>query len=185
MKWQALHPPWQESSRQPAPEVRWSLRDGFLFWEFRGPRPIADRTTFAAAADGFTEGLWTGDVAECFLGDEASKEYTEFNLGPGGGWWACAHTAPRIRARQQPDWTGSGIRSGVCWTATHWRGWMRCPVPFPVSKRKPLDAVRLNFTAVIDSGSAREYYSLARLPGLTPDFHQPDQWLLLHRVAES
>lgn len=62
---------------------------------------------------------------------------------------------------------------------------MRCPIPFPGSEKRPLDGLTLNFTAIISAGSAREYYSLARLGGVTPDFHQPDQWLPAHRDKEA
>lgn len=192
--WRTLHLPWQTESTapyQPAPEVRWWLENGALVWEIRAPLPLADRDTFKTAADGFTEGLWTQDVAECFIAATATGHYTEYNLSPAGAWWACHYTAPRIRSEPQPvDWPQSGIRAETDWTATHWLGRMVCPLPpfaaagsgsgasgNPAALRHGLS---VNFTAVIATATQREYFSLAPIGGGDrPNFHRLMGWLAL------
>lgn len=209
--WHPLHLPWQDQTTappdRPVPEVRWWLENGALVWEVRAPLPLAARGTFKTAADGVTEGLWTQDVAECFLADAATGHYTEYNLSPGGAWWACRYSGPRVRISPQPDWPASGIFAGTEWTETHWRGRMICPLPVTVAEDSaaadPVDGVggiegardlipaessfpaetggfTVNFTAVVATETMREYHSLARIGGGDrPNFHRLMNWLPL------
>lgn len=190
--WQALHLPWQDQTTaapgRPVPEVRWWLENGALVWEIRAPLPLAGRETFKTTADGFTEGLWTQDVAECFLADAATGHYTEYNLSPCGAWWACRYDEPRARLGLQPDWPITGIHAETRWTPTHWHGRMTCPLPAPVTPL-PQSVVpaftgsrfTVNFTAVVATETMREYHSLAHIGGGDrPNFHRLfENWLPL------
>ncbi len=75
-------------------------------------RPLADRASFPA--EGFVEGLWEHDVAEFFLLDRRRGTYQEYNLSPGGAWWAAAFSAPRVRLDPQPDLAAFGPAAAVC-----------------------------------------------------------------------
>jgi hypothetical protein len=182
------------------PEVRWWLENGALVWEIRAPLPLAAPDTFKTAADGFTEGLWTQDVAECFLADAVTGHYTEYNLSPCAAWWACRYDAPRARLAPQPDWPATGIHAETDWTQTHWHGRMACPLPAALSTFSPAasaplaadangDAAALaqsprftvNFTAVVATETMREYHSLAPIGGGDrPNFHRLfENWLPL------
>ena len=195
--WSALHPPWQTETTapgRPAPEVRWWLENAALVWEMRLPLPLADRGTFRTDADGFTEGLWTQDVAECFIAETGTGHYTEYNLSPAGAWWACRYTAPRIRRSPQPDWERTGIRAETVWTETHWLGRMVCPLTPGAGNCGGNDGsdgnstdgevtsvgFAVNFTAVVATETMREYHSLARIGGgERPDFHRLTGWIPL------
>lgn len=181
--WHPLHLPWQGQTTaapgRPVPEVRWWLENGALVWETRAPLPLADRSTFKTAADGFTEGLWTQDVAECFLADIITGHYTEYNLSPCGAWWACRYDEPRTHISPQPDWPTSGILAETYWSSTHWHGRMTCPLPaspFPPA----VGRFTVNFTAVVATETMREYHSLAPIGGGDrPNFHRLMNWLPL------
>ncbi|MES2708233.1 MAG: hypothetical protein V4726_16690 [Verrucomicrobiota bacterium] len=203
--WHTLHLPWQTESTAPAsrlsPEVRWRIEGGALVWEMRLPLPLAGPGTFRTDADGFTEGLWTQDVAEGFIAEAGTGHYTEYNLSPAGAWWACCYTAPRLRRSPQPDWERTGILAETVWTETHWLGRMICPLPPGARRVGGAGAAgrtggssgeseaggevvparfAVNFTAVVATETMREYHSLARIGGgERPDFHRLAGWIPL------
>jgi hypothetical protein len=116
------------------------------------------------------EGLWEQDIAECFLLDRRTGHYTEYNLSPGGAWWAAHFTAPRIRLVPQPTAAEYGVRTSGEWTATGWTGRMELPLP-------DMSNHFINFTAITARSGIRHYASLAPLGGEKPDFHRPQDWL--------
>lgn len=144
--WQPLKLHWNPDAPDLAePEVRWFLtgRSGFpksesseeaapsasagrLVWEMKLPLPWAARETFASG--GFTPELWRQDVAECFLGNPRSGRYIEFNLSPGGAWWACVFTAPRVPLQPQPSPDSFAVETSVAWFADHWMARMSVPL---------------------------------------------------------
>jgi len=120
----------------------------------------------------FTEGLWEWDVAELFLANSASGAYLEFNLAPNGAWWAAKFTAPRVRAKLQPDFQSvvtshSNEISGHSWCAA-----IRVPLDFLVNEIGFHSQTAANATAILNSPH-QTFHSAAKLPGLQPDFHQP------------
>jgi hypothetical protein len=179
--WHSLHLPWPHLIRKPdhaVPRVRWARHGAeALLWEIQAPPPLAERSAFRTADDGFTEGLWTQDVAECFIAEPGTGHYTEYNLSPAGAWWACHYTAPRQRSDPQPDWLRAGIVRETGWTETGWTGRMICPLSPPAAAQAATGRPVVNFTAVVAIPDARAYYSLAAIAGgERPDFHRLMGW---------
>jgi hypothetical protein len=134
------------------------------------PLPEAARDSFAGS--GFLEGLWNHDLAECFLLDQSTGHYTEYNLGPGGAWWAAHFISPRVRTNPQPNPVAFGVKASTAWCNHGWTGRMEIPLP-------PLASPALNFTAIVQAAPCRHFFSLAPLSGERPDFHRPQEWLQL------
>jgi hypothetical protein len=113
----------------------------------------------------FREELWTRDVAEVFLAEEGSTQYTEWNLSPHGAWWAQGFAAPRVRA---PDFAPPD-------SVKTWHehapdlGWS-AGILFPLPPNADLESLRINVTMILGNGP-RRYFATAILPGATPDFH--------------
>jgi len=169
--WLPLGLPWQKALPElPPPTVRFWHQAGRLYWEMNLPLPLAPRESFPA--NGFLEGLWKQDVAECFIATPALGTYTEYNLSPGGAWWAAQLIGPRLRQDPQPSPERFSVRSESAWEASHWIAGMSVPLPDP-------DACTLNFTAIVTRPEGRQFYSLAPLGGDRPDFHRPGEWLPL------
>ena len=168
--WCSLHLPWAGALglQMAAPQVRWKHADEIFTWEVKCPLPETARDSFAGG--GFLEGLWNHDLAECFLLDQSTGHYSEYNLGPGGAWWAAHFTGPRVRMIPQPQAGAWGIRASVAWSSHGWSGRMEMPLP-------PLVSPALNFTAIVQTSDVRHFYSLAPLGGRLPDFHRPQEWL--------
>lgn len=121
----------------------------------------------------FTEGLWEWDVAEFFLADQASGTYLEFNLAPNGAWWAAKFTAPRVRAKSQPDFqyvvtSHSQEKTGNAWCAA-----ISMPLDFLVCEISLGAHTTANVTAILNSPH-QTFHSASKLPSLKPDFHQPE-----------
>ena len=151
---------------------------------------MADWMTFHKI--GFREGLWEQDVMEFFILDRQSGHYREYNLSPGGAWWAAEFTAPRVRLDPQPGKATFGVKTHVSWGRDDWGGSLRIPIPSEIGMSDPnrdsavlgdgptsLEKGRwaVNFTSVWSSAAGRQFYSLAELGGEKPDFHQPDAWI--------
>ncbi len=169
--WHALHLPWPSAptaSSGTVPRVRWRRTGNRLRWEIESPAPLAARPAFPAS--GFVEGLWEQDLAECFLLDIPSGHYTEYNLSPGGAWWAAHFIAPRVRCDPQPTPDAFGVELGTTWSDQGWSGWMEIPLP-------PSDHFAFNLTAIVQTTQGCCYYSLAGLGGSRPDYHRPEDWL--------
>ena len=169
-EWHILSLPWPtavHAASGPAPRVRWQRIENRLLWEIEGPAPLAGPPAFPPG--GFIEGLWEQDVAECFLLDRQTGGYTEYNLSPGGAWWAAEFTAPRIRRDPQPPPTCFGVRLETQWTAAGWLGRMEMRLP-------SAERFAVNFTAVVMTAEGCCYYSLSPLGGGRPDYHRPQDW---------
>lgn len=168
--WHSLHLPWPPAvpmASGPVPRVRWQRSENRLVWELEGPVPLAGRPSFPRA--GFIEGLWEQDLAECFVLDRQTGHYTEYNLSPGGAWWAAEFTAPRVRRDPQPVPDKFRVRLETRWTDQGWAG--RMEIPLPSSAR-----FTVNFTAIVQTPGGCCYYSLAALRGHRPDYHRPGDW---------
>lgn len=146
---------------------------------------VATRQAPAACRPGaepgsFTEGLWEYDAAELFLADPASGAYLEFNLAPNGAWWAAKFTAPRVRAREQPDFPSAveslwGDAAGGTWCAA-----LRVPLAL-LEKEIGFGAeTTANATAILNFPH-QTFHSAHKLPGTTPDFHQPSSFVRFFR----
>ncbi len=169
--WRPLRQLWRGAADAAAevPSVRWSWRGGVLAWEVRAPHPLAGRA--GLAGPGRVEGLWAGDVAECFLGEPGGGGYREFHLAPGGAWWSGRFGAPR-EARAWGAAEGGEVAGAVQWTERHWMGRQSIALEAP-------EGVRVNFAAIALGPEGRRFFSLAPLGGERPDFHRPQEWPLL------
>jgi hypothetical protein len=131
----------------------------------------------------FVDGLWKRNVVECFLGNPVTGRYLEIHLAPTHQWWACLFRGERQREQPAgPPLPLSQVRQSTARGNTYWEGEVRVPVVVLQSLLEvhSLRDLRGNLTAVwYPPGGHACYFSLARLPGDRPDFHQPGHWLPL------
>lgn len=120
----------------------------------------------------FFEGLWNHDVAELFIKDAVSERYLEINLAPNGAWWSAEFNGPRMRARSEASVIeGVQSHSRTCVDGS-WQAALAIPISYlELHFGFGMDS-RLNVTFIVDSPEQR-FLSAVRLPGDTPDFHQP------------
>jgi hypothetical protein len=80
------------------------LQGSILVLDYTISGPLQNLIISAAAASPcFTPDLWLRTCCECFLRQDAMKNYTEWNFSPCGCWWACAFDDYRAPARLQPQ----------------------------------------------------------------------------------
>jgi len=133
----------------------------------------------------FVTGLWNGNVVELFLHNPDNGRYLEVHLAPTGQWWACVFTAVRVReteaGRPLPL---SAVRHERDKAGRRWVASVKVPAAVICKLLGARDFMRLrgNLTATVQPLTGRAlYFSLAALPGLKPDFHQPEAWLPLQQ----
>ena len=120
----------------------------------------------------FTEGLWRYDVAELFIKDRHSDRYLEFNLAPNGAWWSAEFIGPRVRAcSENIPIVGIKTYSKVS-VDGGWKVAASIPLSFLESDFSFGQGSRVNVTFIVDSPE-QKFLSIAALPGVKPDFHQP------------
>lgn len=125
----------------------------------------------------FVEGLWEGDVVEAFLLNPATGYYLELNLAPFGAWWACAHSAPRVRVPAGAQRLDGG-RTRMVAADDRWDSTLRVPVAsLPAELAFDPAITRGNVTFCL--GRPQRYLTVADLGGGMPDFHRPERWLPL------
>lgn len=110
-------------------------------------------------------GLWDHEVVELFVAHSPTR-YVELELGPHGHWITLAFAGVR-EAIGCPLVTHS-------WTsveAGRWRGELH------VSADLFRGASSFNACSIHGVGAQRVYASSTPLPGVQPDFHQPDHFL--------
>ena len=137
---------------------------------FQATRATAGSSHPQSQPSQFTEELWHYDVAEAFFLEPESGRYLEVNLAPNGAWWACWHSGPRIREKQQP-----AFDSVVAQGESHPDRW-QAHIFLPQNLFSSMKTLRFNITFILNS-PAQTFHSLAKLPGEQPDFHQPDSFL--------
>ena len=143
----------------------------------RGKASTAPQRVRGDSPGRFLEGLWEGDLVELFLMNPANGFYLELNLAPGGAWWACGHTAPRVRVPEGATPLDSG-RTRMVAGDTGWDVTLRVPVAsLPWELAFDPATTRGNVTFCL--GSPQRYLTVADLGGGTPDFHRPERWLPL------
>jgi len=121
---------------------------------------IPDAPPFSRVAN-----LWEYDVVECFV--VGAEHYLEVELGAGGHFLVLAFTLPRMCSNTYeallPQMTFEpGMAHGTAWRSSILMPWAMVPVGVKGAN------------AYVISGA----YSLCYhpLPGLKPDFHQPDRF---------
>lgn len=120
----------------------------------------------------FVAELWRYDCAELFLADPLSGRYIEFNLAANGAWWSCEFFAPRQRA-EEIDIAFPEVATFA--ELSPEGGWM-CAMAIPLDLLEARigfgEQSRLNVNFITNSPEQR-FLSATKLPGQTPDFHQP------------
>lgn len=123
----------------------------------------------------FMEGLWEGDLVEVFLLNPDTGYYLELNLAPGGAWWSCGHTGPRIRVAGGAKPLDGG-RTRIVAGDQGWDATLRVPLAsLPPDLAFDPEKTRGNLTFCL--GRPPQYLSVADLGGGTPDFHRPERWI--------
>jgi len=132
----------------------------------------------------FTPQLWEYDVAEMFLADPASGRYLEFNLAPNAAWWNCEFTGPRQPAEPTAI-AMPGVQSWADLAADgSWVAAMALPLDMLRARIGYGPQTYANITFILGTPGQR-FFSAAPLPGVAPDFHQPQafQPLATHPLA--
>ena len=131
-----------------------------------------------AAAPGLMDGLWEHEVVEVFVASAAEPSvYTEIELGPAGH-----HLGLRFDGIRRRGGAPFGFSFEAQRTAGRWRGHA-----FVEASRLPKRPWRINAFALNGLGQRRRYLLAHRLPGETPDFHQPGDfpaWSALPFVSD-
>ena len=168
---------------EPVPgSPRWSLALEGSDLVLRGEVDTAPVRVAEDREGRFLEGLWEGDVVEAFLLNPATGYYLELNLAPGGAWWACGHTAPRVRAASGGSPMG-GVRASALAVDQGWSAVLRIPLAsLPPELAFDPATTRGNVTFCL--GRPRRYLTVAELGGGTPDFHRPERWVPLGELLD-
>lgn len=126
----------------------------------------------SAKAGCFTPELWLHDVAECFIA-WPDQSYLELNLAPNAAWWACRFASPRLPTSAAP----LSIPGLQCHASSSrdagWLAAMAIPLDFFGANGLDWSSLRANVCLILGT-CPRRYYSATPLPGVEPDFHQPD-----------
>jgi len=114
---------------------------------------------------GELDGLWNYEVVELFLLGNAGH-YLEIELGPHGHYLIYHLSGVRQIVK-----TLSPTRYETCFTGSNWQGTLTLsfdPLILPFS--------RANAYAIHGTGDKRRYLASFPVPGVTPDFHQPEHF---------
>lgn len=131
-----------------------------------------------AEAGAFTSGLWKYDVAELFIADSEGTGYLEFNLAANGAWWACKFDSVRKPAPVQPDFVRAVTTHHDPIHPGSWLAALVVPIAFLKENSGFGDRSRANVAFILNSPD-QTFHSASSLPGLEPDFHQPDSFTQL------
>jgi hypothetical protein len=119
----------------------------------------------------FVEGLWERDLIELFLLNRENGRYAEWNLAPGGAWWAAVFRAPRERIL---EWPCPGAEATAEVASGRWQAVLSLPKG-KVHEMLGGAPTPGNLTAII--GTPRpQCLSLAELGNGEPDFHRPGEF---------
>lgn len=129
----------------------------------------------AARPGSFTAELWRYDCAELFIHDPQSGRYLEFNLAANSAWWSCEFVAPRVRA-EDIDIAFPEVATFADLSIDG--GWMvAMSIPLDILRSRVLfseeSKINVNF---ITSSPDQRFISAAKMPGVEPDFHQPQHF---------
>ena len=162
------------------PQAGLDLRaDGVMV--FTAAMKPAAQDVFTSEQKEFVSDLWKGNVVEWFLGNPKTGRYLEVHLAPSGRWWSC--TFSTIRVRETPE--GRPLPLSVVHhrrdkAGKRWEASVQVPtaVLCKLLAAPSVMELRTNLAAVVYPVTGRPlYFSHAPLPGLKPNFHQPEAWL--------
>lgn len=132
----------------------------------------------SALPGNFTTELWKYDCAELFISNPANGEYIEFNLAPNSAWWACKFASRRTACSDQPNFTNN-ITTWHDYHDSPWLAAMAVRLDFLQNVIAFGTDSEANVTFIL-GGSEQIFVSAAKLPGDSPDFHQPIHFEPLH-----
>ncbi|AFY28113.1 DOMON-like domain-containing protein [Cyanobium gracile] len=153
-----------EVSREGA-QLRLRYRLGGAIGTVQVPPPVASPER--------RDGLWTRTCFECFWGIAGERPYWELNLSPAGHWNLYRLEDYRQGLRPEPGYDRPLHRvsqeDGVLSMK------LDLPLPAPIPPEAPLEVA---IAAVIEDRHGQlSYWALAH-PGVEPDFHRRDAFLL-------
>ncbi len=120
-----------------------------------------------SAPVGGVHGLWDYEVVELFVAVDTTR-YLELELGPHGHWVSLMFDGVR-RAVSCP--VPTKVHATIC--GRRWTGELR------MARAHVPSARAVNACSIHGVGRARRYATAAALPGLEPDFHQPEHFVAL------
>ncbi len=162
---------------------RWTSKDLYILFIchyeslYLKPNPVAEKETFA---------LWNWDVAEAFIGDdfEHIDHYKEFELSPQAEWVDLDIVAPP----NKPDswlWNSGFKVEARTDTSRHvWYGVMSIPFD-SISKKAPVDSLRLRINLFRAQGAPPNRKLLAWRPTNSKTFHVPEAFGTLRLVGRA
>lgn len=118
---------------------------------------------------GPTEGLWEYEVVELFLASVGDTAYAEVELSPHGH-----HLVLRLAGVRQRVAAGLPLAFRTRRAGRRWQGVARLD-----RRHLPPPPWRGNAFAIHGPASDRRHLAASPLPGVRPDFHQPDRFPLL------
>jgi hypothetical protein len=113
------------------------------------------------------DGLWEYEVVELFIAGH-NGEYVELELGPHGHSLLLRFAGVRQRARTGVPPTTTHLWGRVDGVVPAW--WAEAVIPAAWLPPQPW---RANAFAIHGNADQRRYLLAHRLPGVQPDFHQP------------
>jgi hypothetical protein len=123
----------------------------------------------------FTPELWKYDVAELFLANPETGEYLEFNLTSKGAWWASKFASIRLPCQKQPYFIENiQPHHDKCQNDYYVSG-LQIPIIF-LQKEIDFGFITRGNVTIIRNSPKQLFLSASKLPGLQPDFHQPDSF---------
>lgn len=125
-----------------------------------------------ARPGGFMAELWRYDCAELFLADPSSGRYFEFNLAANGAWWSAEFLAPRQRAESNDIAFPEAATFAELSPDGGWMSAIAIPLDLLKARLGWSDSSLINVTFIVNSPGQR-FLTSTRLPGDSPDFHQP------------
>jgi hypothetical protein len=128
-----------------------------------------------ASPDRFTAELWKYDVAELFLANPGTGEYLEFNLTSNGAWWASKFSSIRLPCELQPDFPENIRSHHDKGQADYYVSGLQIPIIF-LQKEIDFGFITRGNVTIIRNSPKQRFLSASKLPGLQPDFHQPDSF---------
>lgn len=116
-----------------------------------------------AGHGGSTDRLWEYETVELFLAGKDSR-YLEIELGPYGHYLVL-----RLKGVRQVEKTGLAMEYKTEIYGGRWLGSACMPFSY-----LPPGVDRANAYAMHGEGEGRRYLAAFSVPGVVPDFHQPD-----------
>ena len=152
---------WRGELVKPEETVNLTLECGMEFLRFEIDAPFYDHQP-PPADPGFFDGLWNYDVVEVFLVGSFGG-YIEVEFGPHGHYLGYVLDGPRsVVGRFNLEHYETDIRND------RWLGHGTLNL-----KHLPEKIVQWNAFAIFGESPQRTYMCMGRLPGETPNFHQP------------